>query len=173
MPAPGYLFDVNVWLALALRHHAFHNPAAAAFRAASPERKVNFCWASRLGVLRLLTTESVFKPAGLRPMTNAKALAVLDGWTALPAVGTVGDSPSVWTRWRTFADLPTASPKRWMDAYLAATALENGLQLVTTDRAFESYAGLDPVVLIEPVAPAAPARAPEPPPADTGPRTGE
>lgn len=60
MSAPGYLFDVNLWLALALGHHAFHDQAATAFSGASPGRKVYFCWATRLGVLRLLTTESVF-----------------------------------------------------------------------------------------------------------------
>lgn len=166
MSGPGYLFDVNVWLALALKHHALHAQAVAAFLAASPGRKVYFCWATRMGVLRLLTTESVFKPAGLRPMTNAQALAVLDGWTSSPAVGSLDDEPpSVWTRWRAFANLTTASPKRWMDAYLAALALEHGLRLVTTDRAFASYAGLDAVVLTETAAPAVGAvPVPEPPP---------
>jgi toxin-antitoxin system PIN domain toxin len=176
LAGPGYLFDVNVWLSLALRHHAFHDQAAAAFVAASAERKVYFCWATRLGVLRLLTTESVFKPAGLKPMTNAEALAVLDGWTGSPVVGSLDEPPSVWTRWRTVANLTTASPKRWMDAYLAAVALDNGLQLVTTDRAFESYAGLDPVVLSErptPAASTAAAPAPQPPPPGAGAATGE
>ena len=149
MAARGYLFDVNVWLALALAHHPFHAQAAAAFLAASPERRAHFCWATRLAVLRLLTTASVFKPAGLLPLTNKQALAVLDGWTASPVVASVVEQASVWTRWRTYADLPTASPKRWMDAYLAAVSLEHGLQFVTTDGAFASYAGLDAVILVD------------------------
>lgn len=160
LSGPGYLFDVNVWLALALGHHAFHEQAAGAWSAASPDRKLYFCWATRLGVLWLLTTESVFKPVGLKPMTNAKALAVLDRWTGSPVVGSLDESPLVWERWRTFADLTTASPKRWMDAYIAAVALEAGLTLVTTDGAFRSFAGLNPTILTSAV--------PVPPPVGPG-----
>lgn len=163
MSGPGYLFDVNVWLALGLGHHAFHNQATAAWSSASPERKAYFCWATRLGVLRLLTTESVFKPVGFKPMTNAQALAVLDGWTRSPVVGSLQEPPSVWARWRTFADLTTASPKRWMDAYIAALALETGLTLVTTDGAFRSFVGLNPTVLTATASVAPPARGPDAP----------
>ena len=34
----------NLWLALALGHHPFHDRAATAFSVASPGRKVYFCW---------------------------------------------------------------------------------------------------------------------------------
>ena len=37
----------------------------------------------------------------------------------------------------------TASPKLWMDAYLAAFALAGGCRMVTTDAAFKQFAGLD------------------------------
>jgi hypothetical protein len=43
-----------------------------------------------------------------------------------------------------------------MDAYLAAFALEAGLDLVTGDKAFKDYAGLNPTILT-PAAPALPA----------------
>lgn len=41
--------------------------------------------------------------------------------------------------WRTFADLGTASPKVWMDGYLAAFAVAGGLRMVTLDADFRIY----------------------------------
>ncbi len=147
MSARAFLFDHNVWVALALGHHLFHRQATDVFREASPDRKAYFCCPTRVSVLRLLTTQAVFMDAGLAPMSNREALTVLNAWMASPSVGYIAEPPSVWDRWIAFADLNTASPKRWMDAYLAAFAIEGGLQLVSTDRAFETYPGLNPVVL--------------------------
>ena len=45
--------------------------------------------------------------------------------------------------WRRFAVRGTASPKLWMDGYLAAFALAGGYRMVTTDTAFRQFAGLD------------------------------
>ena len=45
--------------------------------------------------------------------------------------------------WRRFAVRGTASPKLWMDAYLAAFALSGGFRMVTTDAAFKQLGGLD------------------------------
>lgn len=41
----------------------------------------------------------------------------------------------------------TASPKLWMDAWLAAFAICAGLQLVTFDRGFAQFAGLELLLL--------------------------
>ena len=49
--------------------------------------------------------------------------------------------------WKKFARYPNASPKLWMDAYLAAFAIAGGHQLVTTDRAFRQFKDLDVLVL--------------------------
>jgi predicted nucleic acid-binding protein len=46
-----------------------------------------------------------------------------------------------------FADAKHASPKLWMDAYLAAFALAGGYQLVTLDKAFKQFKGLNLRVL--------------------------
>lgn len=50
-------------------------------------------------------------------------------------------------RWQELALRETASPKLWMDAYLAAFALAGGYRLVTTDRAFRQFTGLDLILL--------------------------
>jgi predicted nucleic acid-binding protein len=55
-------------------------------------------------------------------------------------------------RWRSLAELATASPKRWMDAYLAAFALEANIGLVTTDSGFKIFPGLI-ATLLTPAAP--------------------
>ena len=52
------------------------------------------------------------------------------------------------------------SPKVWNDAYLAAFAIEAGLQLITTDGDFRVFPGLQYSVLTLPSAAASPAAAP-------------
>ena len=49
--------------------------------------------------------------------------------------------------WKRLAVGPKASPKLWMDAYLAAFALAGGHELVTTDKAFKQFKGLDLLLL--------------------------
>jgi predicted nucleic acid-binding protein len=50
-------------------------------------------------------------------------------------------------RWRSYAGLNQASPKLWMDAYLAAFAQAGRYQFVTTDKAFRQFSDLDLVLL--------------------------
>ncbi len=45
-------------------------------------------------------------------------------------------------RWRTYAAQTSASPKLWMDAYLAAFAVAAGCELVTFDRGLGQFPGL-------------------------------
>lgn len=45
--------------------------------------------------------------------------------------------------WRTYAARESASPKLWMDAYLAAFAISDGYRMVTTDTAYRQFEGLD------------------------------
>ena len=49
--------------------------------------------------------------------------------------------------WKDLAARGTASPKLWMDAYLAAFALAGEYRLVTTDAAYRQFKGLDLLVL--------------------------
>lgn len=56
-----------------------------------------------------------------------------------PNVRFVDEPPGIMARWKTCADLPSASPKRWMDAYLAAFAIEAGLSLVSGDSDFKVF----------------------------------
>jgi hypothetical protein len=57
----------------------------------------------------------------------------------------------VFPLWKRLASGDTASPKLWMDAYLAAFAMNGGLRLVTIDRDFKRFEahGLDLLLLAE------------------------
>ena len=49
--------------------------------------------------------------------------------------------------WKNLTTGRQASPKLWMDAYLAAFAMTGGHQLVTTDQAFKQFKALKLLVL--------------------------
>lgn len=51
------------------------------------------------------------------------------------------------SHWKKLAGNSKAAPKLWMDAYLAAFAVAGGYQLVTTDKAFKQFKGLNHLVL--------------------------
>lgn len=155
MSGPGFLFDTSVWLGLAFTTHPLHAPAEAAFVAASAAKPAAFCRATQQSVLRLLTTASMVGPFGVPPATNHEALSILDNWLGSASVAYREETPGLFPRWRALADLTSASPKRWMDAYLAAFAIEAGLDFVTGDGAFAAFPGLNPTVLVPP-APAGP-----------------
>ena len=96
-----------------------------------------------------------------RPRTGSCVSGVegRDGWTIVCAnpqsPGLRADARILWANeprgleatWRKFAGGSKASPKLWMDAYLAAFALAGGYRLVTTDKAFKQFNGLDLLVL--------------------------
>ena len=75
----------------------------------------------------------------------------LDSLQALAQVSWRDEPPSLFEKWRSLATLDSASPKVWMDAYLAAFAITGGLRMVTLDKDFKNFVpqGLD-LNLIQP-----------------------
>ena len=107
-----------------------------------------FCRATQQTFLRLLTNTSVLGPFGNPPLTNRQA------WSAYEALldddriaFRVDEPPGVEPLWKELALRGTASPKLWMDAYLAAFALAGRYRMVTTDAAFRQFRGLNLLVL--------------------------
>ena len=143
------LADTNFWLALTLSKHVFHQAARDWFDEQSPRAPVLFCRSTQQSFLRLLTTDAVLRPYEIPPMTNAQAWQLYDGLLADRRVTWVGetDASAIESLWKRLAAGGEASPKRWMDAYLAAFALAGGHPLVTTDEAFRQFPGLDAIVL--------------------------
>lgn len=142
------LCDANIWLALALSRHVHHKTARRWFESVAEPRTILFCRATQQTLLRLLTNTSVLAPYGNPPLTNAQAWKAFEAFAADDRVALrIDEPPRLEARWRQLAARDTASPKLWMDAYLAAFAINGGLRLVTTDVAFRQFAGLDHLVL--------------------------
>ena len=138
------LCDSSLWLALALSKHALHQAARAWFESVDERASVVFCRATQQTFLRLLTNASVFRPYGNPPLTNRRAWDVYEALLADDRIAFRAEEPGgLEAHWKRFASRGTASPKLWMDAYLAAFALAGGYRMVTTDSAFEQFRGVD------------------------------
>lgn len=126
--------DVNVWFALAVADHPHHGPAVAWWNEESSF--AGFSRLTQLGLLRLLTTDVAM---GGLPLTNAEAWGVYDGFLADSRVRIFPELPALDDLFRAHSSLRQASPKLWVDAYLAAHAAANEATLVTFDQAFGKY----------------------------------
>ena len=142
---PGCLFDTNAWLASVFEQHPFHGIARQALQQATPAEPAAFCRATQQSFLRLASTSALQRTYGVQTLTNRDALVALDTLQALPQVCWRDEPPGVFVLWRTLATRDTASPKLWMDAYLAAFAIAGGLRMLTLDRDFKNFVphGLD------------------------------
>ena len=130
---------------LAFSKHEFHSAARTwlangvrtkPYSAAQPSNR--FCatdHSGRAGRLRHPAAGQQDSLGGVRTLPRDECMAWAD------------EPPGLEARWKKFAGGPRASPKQWMDAYLAAFAIAGGHQFVTTDRAFAQYKGLDLLVL--------------------------
>jgi toxin-antitoxin system PIN domain toxin len=135
-------------LALALSGHVHHTATASWLEGVEVEQSVLFCRATQQSLLQLLTTAAVLAPYGNPPLTNNEAWDVYQAFIADERIGQLADEPpGVEARWGALASRSVASPKLWMDAYLAAFATCAGLRLVTTDAAFSQFPRLRVLVL--------------------------
>lgn len=144
------LCDSNVWLALALSRHVHHAAARQWLDGIEEPASVFFCRATQQTFLRLLTNASVLSPYGNPPLTNRQAWEACAALLADDRVGFRAEEPAgLDVHWKRLALRDTASPKLWMDAYLAAFALAGGYRLVTTDETFRQFRGVDVELLGE------------------------
>jgi toxin-antitoxin system PIN domain toxin len=127
------LADSNIWLALAVSKHQFHDVARDWFSGLKPREVVCFCRNTQQSFLRLLTTREVLLPYAVPPLTNEQAWSTYEGFLANKRITFVAQSQS--------------SPKLWSDAYLAAFALAGSHRLVTTDKGFKQFPGLNLLLL--------------------------
>jgi toxin-antitoxin system PIN domain toxin len=141
------LADSNVWLALALSKHEFHVAARRWLERQSPREAALFCRSTQLSFLRLLTTSAVLAPYGVPALSNKAAWSTYEGFLADSRIAWAEEPPGLEASWKSLSVGPKASPKLWMDAYLAAFAMASGRQLVTTDKAFKQFKGLKFLVL--------------------------
>ena len=129
--------DVNVWLALNSRDHKHFEPAWAWYKGLPPQTVLLFCRFTQLGLLRLLTTQSVM---GQGTLTQGQAWSAYDRLLETAGAGFIDEPAGVESIFRPLSGGQKASPKEWADAYLAAFAEAANLKLVTFDRALAGKA---------------------------------
>ena len=142
------LCDSNVWLALALSKHSHHEVVREWLDMIEEPASVLFCRVTQQTFLRLLTSASVLGLYGNPPLTNRQAWSAYEALLVDDRIAFRADEPpGVDSLWKELAARGTASPKLWMDAYLAAFALAGRYRMVTTDAAFRQFRGLDLLLL--------------------------
>lgn len=96
------------------------------------DQELVFCRFTQLGLLRLVTTESVAKHETL---SQRGAWEVFDR-CLVEGGGLYLDEPmGVEIEFRALSDRDVSAPKEWADSYLAGFAAAASLELVTFDRA--------------------------------------
>jgi toxin-antitoxin system PIN domain toxin len=146
---PGALFDTNVWLAVLFSSHPFHPIAQQTLLKSSSAQPAFWCRATQQNFLRLASTPALHRAYAVTGITNREALVAMDALQALQQVAWLEEPAGTESLWRSLAAADSASPKVWMDAYLAAFAMAAGIRLVTLDRDFKNFVpkGLDLVLL--------------------------
>lgn len=133
---PADLLDSNVWVALCMERHKHHQAAMMWFDGVTEENSVRFSRMTQNSFLRLVTVKEFQKED---TMNNALALASYRAFRADPRTGWLDEPAGLEATWLKLAERNTASPKVWMDAYLAAFAIRAGVRFVTLDGDFEKY----------------------------------
>ena len=136
---PGSLLDSNVWVAATFPHHEFHTVAQSFLETTTTASPALFCRATEQSFLRLATSLRLLIRYDRAAMSNRDALAGFNLLLTRPDIRSCDEPPGTATLWHKLATRDSASPKVWMDAYLAAFAISGGLEFVTLDRDFQSY----------------------------------
>ena len=149
---PAYFVDTNVWIAYYFKGHP-HNAIAAEFmHGRSVDEPASLPRAVEQSFLRLLTNAALCRGYDSPVINNPKAVEILEEWHAQPQILCLDAEPAG-TRelWLELAAIPSASPKVWMDAYLAAFAIRAGIPFATLDSDFRRFkaAGLELRLLTE------------------------
>ncbi len=141
------LCDTTIWLALVLSRHIHHAAARSWLQSIDEPASVFFCRSTQQSFLRLLTNASVLGAYGNPPLTNGEAWATYEALLRDDRIVLREEPANLEPRWQQIVTRGTATPKLWMDAYLAAYALTGGCRMVTTDVGFRQFRGLH-VVLV-------------------------
>jgi toxin-antitoxin system PIN domain toxin len=135
-----HLCDANIWVAITRASHEHHRIAADWFECLSAGDSAAFCRSTQQSFLRLLTNAFVTRQP---PLSNDEAIRGYRSLRRDVRVVWLEEPAGLEEKWLSFAEVSTPSPNRWMDAYLAAFALLAGARLITFDRGFRVFRGLD------------------------------
>jgi uncharacterized protein len=131
--------DLNVWLALACPDHSYHRQAVRYWEQQAAEQ-VLFCTVTALGLVRLVCQPKLM---GVAVKTAGEASALLEAFCMQPGVSMASAEPHGWDVFHQLLRSGELPARLCTDAYLAALAMANGWRLVSFDRDFERFEGLE------------------------------
>jgi len=132
------LLDANLLIYAYDRKSPFHKSTRHWLdRALETEPVIGLPWISVLAFVRITT--HLGSPV---PQTIEQAAAIIDDLLAQPNVQTVGPGERHWEVLKRTATAGQARGALFMDAVLAALAIEYGATLYTADRGFARFPGL-------------------------------
>ena len=135
--------DLNVWLALACPDHSHHRQALHYWEQQAAEQ-VLFCTVTALGLVRLVCQPKLM---GAAVKTAAEASALLEAFCQQPGVSIAMPEQGGWDVFHQLLRRGEVPARLCTDAYLAAVAMANGWRLVSFDRDFERFEGLERLAL--------------------------
>ena len=136
---PVSLVNTSAWLAAVFTTHPFHAQARQCLQQATPAEPAVFCRSTQQSFLRLASTPTLLKAYGATGLTNRDALIALRALMGLPQVCERDEPSGTFAPQRHSAARDIASPKVWMDAYLAAFAICGGLRMASIDHDFRNF----------------------------------
>ena len=134
------LLDANILL-YAYDRSSPHNADARKWleTALSGLAPIAFCWPTILAFLRIAT----HRKAMARPLAVADARKIVESWLEQPISTIVAPTERHWAILSSLLTAGQVSGALVSDAHLAALAIEHGATLVTNDRDFARFPGLD------------------------------
>ena len=136
---PADLPDLNVWLALAATQHP-HHAQALTYWEQQASGQVLFCTVTALGLVRLLSQPKLM---GASVLGSAEASDLLQAFRHQPGVAMAAPEHDGWDLFHTLLSSAELPARLQTDAYLAALVIANGWRLVSFDRDFERFKGLN------------------------------
>jgi uncharacterized protein len=128
--------DINVWMALTYDRHVHHTAARRWFEALEATARLFFYRLTQLGLLRLLTTESVMGRDEV--MSQVAAWEAYDRWLEDGRVSFLEEPLGIERLFRSLSRLRHPAPKDWADTYLIAFVTACGITLVSFDQAIRA-----------------------------------
>lgn len=136
----AYLADANVLIALLHARHALSGRAVAWLQSQDEPASILLCRVAQMAALRVLTNPAWLKEDVL------PAAAVWDAWDLLltdDRFAQVREPTHLDEEWRLLTRALPVGRCAETDTWFAAFALAGGHRLVTFDRGFRRFAGLD------------------------------
>jgi toxin-antitoxin system PIN domain toxin len=139
MSSTADLPDLNVWLALSWPGHSHHRQAVHYWEQQAADQ-VLFCTVTALGLVRMVSQPKLM---GVAVKNAAEASALLHALCQQPGVQLAEPEHNGWEVFHQLLQSAELPARLCTDAHLAALAIANGWRLVSFDRDFERFEGLE------------------------------